>query len=445
MRHKSPILRAIVMMLALALSTPAQAVTLIRDAEIERSLKNLMRPVLEAAGMGADRIRILVIKDSALNAFVADSRHIFVNSGLILKLKRPEALQAVLAHELAHITNGHLTRRATNAKTAGRTSAIGFALAVAAAAAGEGQAGLAIGAGTASSAQRVFFSHTRAEEASADETALRTLARAGIDPSAMSDVLDLFTGQEALRPGRQDPYARTHPLTRDRLRAVKGFVAGLKDRAKPTSAESAYWYARMDAKLEGFLRNSRYVLRRPEAKGNGEAAILRRASAYTAMPNTKKALNEVDALLRLRPRDPYYHELKGQILLESRNYGAAVTSYQNANKLAPNEPLILSGLGRAYLALDTKASNNAALSVLSKARARDPGDPSILRNVAVAHAKNGQAGLASVATAERYAVLGKPKDALVHATRALGVLPRGSSGWLRAQDVEGSARRALGK
>lgn len=445
MRHVTTRLQAFVMVLLMMLSAPAQAATLIRDAEIERSLKNLMRPVLEAAGMGADRIRVLVIKDSSLNAFVADSRHIFVHSGLILKLNRPEALQAVLAHELAHITNGHLTRRSANAKAAGRTSAIGFALAVAAAAAGEAQAGIAIGAGASSSARRVFLSHTRAEEASADETALRTMARAGIDPTAMTDILELFTGQEALSPGRQDPYARSHPLTRDRLRAVKGFAAGLKGSTKPTSAESAYWYARMDAKLEGFLRNSRYVLRRPEAKGNGEAAILRRASAYTAMPNTKKALKEVDALLRLRPRDPYYHELKGQILLESRQYGAAVTSYQNANKLAPREPLILSGLGRALLAMNTKASNKAALSALSKARANDPDDPSILRNVAVAHAKNGQPGLASAATAERYAVLRKHKDALLHARRALGALPRGSSGWLRAQDVETASERALGK
>lgn len=433
-----------VILLALAVTIqPLSAATLLRDAEVEQALKMLMRPILQAAGLGSNRIRVLVIKDSSLNAFVVDSRHIFIHSGLILKLQRPEALQAVLAHELSHITNGHLTRRFGNARAAGRTTALGFALAVAAAAAGQAEAGVAIGAGTASSAQRVFLAHTRAEEASADETALRLMAQAGIDPGAMADVLDLFRGQEALRPGRQDPYARSHPLTRDRLRSVKGFAAAMKGRTSEAPTETRYWYGRLRAKLDGFLQNSRYVLRRDAAKGTGEIATLRRAAAYTQMPNTQKALNEVNALLRLRPRDPYYHELKGLILLEARRYGEAASAYDTARKLAPREPLILSGLGRALLATGSARNKRVALEMLIRARANDPGDPGILRNLAQAHAANGQGGLASVAVAERYAILRRHKDALIHARRALGQLPRGSAGWLRAQDVESAALRVV--
>ena len=431
--------------LALALmlgSLPAHAISIIRDAELEQALKQLARPLLRSAGMGANRIRILVINDSSMNAFVVDSRHIFVHSGLILRLKRPEALQAVLAHEIAHIANGHLTQRAANARVAGRVSAIGFALAIAAASKGEGQAAVGLAAGSASSAQRVFFSHTRAQESSADQAALRYMASAGIDPQAMTDVFELFRGQEALSARRQDPYARTHPLTRDRLRSVKGYVAGYKSRAKPATKETVYWYARMDAKLRGFLQNPRSVLRRADAKGNSETAILRRAIAYHKTPNPKKALAELNKLLKLRPKDPFYSELKGQILLESRNAKAAVSYYKRAASLAPNEALILAGLGRALVAVDTKASIAEALRVLTRARGRDAGDPVMLRNLALAHAKSGQNGMASVATAERYAVLGRFKDAEIHAKRAEGALPRGSSGWLRAQDVLSAAASA---
>lgn len=434
--------RLLPLLLALTLALPAQAITVIRDAEIERSLKEIAKPILRAAGLGGNSVRILVIKDSSMNAFVVDSRHVFIHSGLILRLKRPEALQAVMAHEIAHIANGHLVRRAGNARIASRVAAIGLALSVAAAAKGEGEAAIGLAAGTSSSAQRVFFGHTRAEEASADQSALRYLARAGVDPDAMNDVLQLFRGQEALRPGRQDPYARTHPLTSDRLRAVRGYVAGLKGRTTPPSAQTVYWYNRMTAKLEGFLRNSKSVLRKASAKGNGEIAILRRAVAYHKRPAPKKALAEMGKLLKLRPRDPYYHELRGQILLESRNAAAAVQSYRNAANLAGGEPLILAGLGKALLAVNSKASNAEALRVLNTAHGRDPGNPAMLRNLAVAHAKNGQNAMASVATAERYMVIGRFTEAELHSKRAMGALPRGSRGWLRAQDVLATAQAA---
>lgn len=423
-------------------STVAPAAAIIRDAEIEQALKQIARPILNSAGVGTNRIRVLVIRDNTLNAFVTDSRHIFITSGLIRRLQRPEALQAVLAHEVAHITGGHLTRRAANARAANRLTAISFALGAIAAAGGAGQAGIGLAAGGASSAQRLFFAHTRAEEASADQSGLRYLARAGIDPAATLEVLELFRGQEALRPGRQDPYARTHPLTRDRLRAVKGYVAGLKVKPKETPATTAYWYGRMRAKLDGFLGNPRALLRGSAAKGKGEMATLRRAVAYHRMPNPKKAISELNALLRMRPRDPFYHELKGQVLLESGNSAAAVASYQRAASLLKNEGLILAGLGRALLAQNTRNANAQALQMLIRSRSLDPGDPNLLRDLAVAHAKNGQPGLASAATAERYAVIGRFKDAQLHAKRAMGQLPRGSSGWLRAEDVLQFATRA---
>ncbi len=435
--------RAFLAALLLVITTLASpAATIIRDAEIEQALKQLARPVLNAAGVGSNRIRILVIRDNTLNAFVTDSRHIFITSSLIRRLKSPEALQAVLAHEVAHITGGHLTRRASNARAASRLTAISIALGAIATASGAGEAGIGLAAGGASSAQRLFFAHTRAEEASADQSALRYLSRAGISPSAMLDVLELFRGQEALRPGRQDPYARTHPLTRDRLRAVKGYAAGLKNNAKEPPAATTYWYARMRAKLDGFLGNPRAILRGSAAKGKGEMATLRRAVAYHRQPNPNKALSELNRLLQMRPRDPFYHELKGQVLLESGNPGAAVASYQTAAGLLRNEGLILAGLGRALLAQNTRQSNAQALKTLIRSRSLDPGDPNLLRDLAVAHAKNGQPGLASAATAERYAVIGRFKDAQLHAKRAIGQLPRGSAGWLRAEDVLQYAKRA---
>ncbi|QBY02719.1 peptidase M48 [Rhodophyticola sp. CCM32] len=415
----------------------AEAQSIIRDAEIERGLRELAAPVLRAAGLPAST-RIIIINDRSLNAFVADARHIFIHSGLLMRMEDPAELQAVLAHEAAHIANGHLSRRPANARSARSAAALGLLLAVAAgSASGNGELGAGIAIGTNSSAVRVFLAHTRAEETSADQAGLRYMVQAGIDPAAMLSVLDLFRGQEALSTGRQDPYMRTHPLTRTRLRNVQAFVNGRSGTAEgaESTPEARYWFARINAKLSGFLNNPAQTLRRVGRRDEGEIATLTRAIAYHQGADASRAISEVGRLLQMRPNDPYYQELQGQILYESRNFPQAVRAYARAAQLAPREALILAGHGRALLAADTSSGNAQARTVLERAYARDPFDPRMLRDLALAYARGGNNGMASVVTAERYAIIGRMEDAEIQATRASGLLPNGSGGWLRAQDV----------
>lgn len=418
---------------SLALAVPAQARSVIRDAEIEYALRQVAQPILQAAGLPSST-RIILINDDSLNAFVADSRTIFLHSGLVMRLEDADQLQAVIAHEAAHIANGHLTRRPSAARNAANIARLGLILAGAAAAAGNARAGAGVAIGTTSTAQRNFFAHTRAEEASADQSALRYMAQAGVDPNAMAEVLELFAGQEVLSVGRQDPYVRTHPLSRDRLRAVQGYAAAVTQREVDSQAVD-YWYARSLGKLSAFLRAPSWTLRRVRGQ-EGEIATLRRAIAYHREPDLSRAIQGIDSLIASRPSDPYYHELKGQFLLEGGQPAVAVASYQQAAQLAPRQPLIAAGLGRALVAAGRYSE---ALPVLERARARDGFNPSLLRDLAVTHGRLGQPGLASVAAAERYASLGRFDDARINAERASGLLPRGSSGWLRAQDVLAAA------
>ena len=416
----------------LGLSLQATAQSIIRDAEIEQGLRELAAPILRAAGLPLS-INIIVLNDSDLNAFVADARNIFITSGLMMRMQDPAELQAVIAHEAAHIANGHLTRRPAAARSAGSAARLGLILGlITAGASGNAEAGMGMAAGSMASAQRVFFAHTRSEESSADQAALRYMTTAGVDPAAMARVLELFRGQEALSVGRQDPYVRTHPLTRDRLRAVEAFGQS----TGALSDDSArYWFARSTGKLSAFLRAPSWTLRRVGTSATDEISSLRRAIAYHRQSDTSSALQEMNRLLTLRPNDPFYQELQGQILFEGRRFADAVRAYARAVQLAPREGLILAGYGRALLAADTSSGNREALSVLEQAYARDSNDPRMLRDMAMAYARAGQNGMASVVTAERYAILGQMDSAETHATRASGLLPNGSSGWLRAQDV----------
>ncbi|PTW49795.1 M48 family metalloprotease [Rhodovulum kholense] len=421
----------------------ARAQSLIRDAEIEYALKRLTQPLAVAAGLSPQRVRVMVLQDSSLNAFVLDGQTIMIHSGLLLRLESAAELQAVISHELAHIANGHITRRLANIRGAGSAAGMGLLMSLAVAATGNADAAAGLAMGTSSTAQRLLFAHTRAEESSADQSGARYMARAGISPQAMVDVLEMFRGQEALSESRQDPYVRTHPLHADRLRSVRGYASAYKGTTQP-DAEADYWFARARGKLGAFLQSPRYTLRRAE-KDKTAIGMMRRAVAWHRTPDAKRAMAELARLEAAQGGDPFVQELKGQILLESRQFGPAAQAYARAVQMAPNEPLILAGYGRALLALDRPGENRRALDALEKARARDPFDPRMLRDLAVAYARTGNNGMASVATAERYAIMGRMDTAGVHARRAEGLLPRGSPGWLRADDIVAAAERSARK
>jgi predicted Zn-dependent protease len=432
----------IIPLLCLMMAVPARAATFLRDADIEHSLNQLAHPILAAAGLSPSSVKIVVIKDSAYNAFIVDRRHIFINSGLLLKMQSAAQLQSVLAHEAAHIANGHITRRHQNALAANTIAGLGMALAAATAVStGNGDAAAGLGMGINSTAQRLFLSHTRAEEAAADLSALRYMISAGVNPEAFLEVLDIFRGQEMLSAAHQDPYARSHPLTRDRIRAFKARVTALNGLPKP-DPKAEYWYARAQGKLSAFLRAPSWTLRRAPKSLTKDIRLMREAAAHHRQPDSKKAIATVNKLVALRPKDAFAHDLRGQILLESRQTKAAVAAFQTAADLAPKNALILGGYGRALL---VAGQHKTARSVLEKARARDATNPSLLRDLAMAYAQLGQTGLASVVTAERYALIGRPKDALIHAKRAEGLLPRGSAPWLRAQDVISASKAAVNK
>ncbi len=423
---------------------PGHAQGLVRDAEIENSLKKIAAPLFKSAGIGRSTIEILVVNDNSLNAFVINGRAIFLHSGLITRLKTTEMLQSVIGHELAHITSGHLVRRSLNQQSAKTAAGIGMLLAIAVSGGNNNLAsGVAIGA--AGAAVNNYLAHTRAEETSADQISVRYMVRAGIDPKHAIDVIEIFRGQEALSISRQDPYAQTHPLSNARIRALKGQIAAYSGRKTATSAELHYWHARMQAKFTGFLGNPAYVMRKLKKGDRSEPATIIRAIALHRQGKAKAAQQQMNSLISRRPQDPYYHELKGQILLEGRQVTSAVASYKHAVALAPKEPLILAGYGRALLSLKTKSADRTALDVLRRARRMDPRDARMLRDLAVAWAKAGNNGMASLVTAERYALLSRFKDADTNARRAEGLLPRGSTGWLRAQDIIGASKIALRK
>ncbi len=429
-----------------ALALPAQARTFVRDAEIERTLRMMSEPIFRAAGLGTTDVRMFILLDPSMNAFVAGGRNMVLYTGLLRELKEPETVMGVIAHEVGHITGGHLARRQIAARDLSGPAMIASILAAAAAAvAGAPQAGMALALGGTQAAQRSLLAFSRAEEAAADQAAVAYMNRAGVDPEGMLAILRLFKGQEVFQSGRIDPYAQSHPLSSERIALLEERIAASPARGQPASAEIHYWHARMRAKLDGFTDRPERVLARLEleTEPDSELNLYRRAIALHRRSEPEAALRAVDRLIARRPNDPFYTELKGQILYESARPAEAVAAYRQAARLAPDEPLIAGWLGRALLASGQPGADAEALRILESAVRDDPGEPGVLRDLAQAYARAGRDGDAALATAERLALLGDAEGAVRMARRAMDLLPTGSPGWRRADDIAALDLRAL--
>ena len=414
----------------------------IRDAEIEATLQLIAKPIFVAAGLRPGSIRIVIVNDPSVNAFVNGYDTIFINTGMLTRLKTVPMIQSVIAHEVGHITAGHVITRGLSARSTRSAIGAGILLAAIAAKGGNSGAAAALAAGSAQVANRQFLSHSRAEEAAADQASVRYMARAGIDPQGAVDALALFRGQEILSEHRRDPYATTHPLSTQRIGYLKDAIARNRQHAKPTPDNLTYWHARMVAKFEGFLRNPKTMLNRAKSTENRELSTYIKAIAYHRASKSKDAHAHIDALLKARPKDPFYNELKAQFYLEAGNLSAAIPFYRKAVSLRPRDSLLQSELARALLALDKPAQTKEALGILEKASRSDAINPRILQNLALAYARLDRPGQASLATAERFALMGRIKDAKLHAERSLRALPKGSPAWKRAQDIVSVAQKA---
>ena len=430
-------LKAIFLAIFCALNaSAAHSISLLRDPDIEHGLHQLADPILHAANLNSERVKIWIINDMSLNAFVIDHTHIFLHAGLVLQLKTAAQLQSVIAHEAAHISNGHISRRLANARRAKMATSFGVLVGAAAAAAGHTDAGLGLALGATGSVNRVLLAHTRIEESAADQSAVRFMDSAKVDPAAMAEVFELFIGQSTLSEDYQDPYTRSHPLNQDRIRTIHAYAT--KATPHRPDAKQAYWFSRIQGKLSGFLRAPQWTMRR--ATDSTDVDRMRRVIAEHRSGRSSTAQKIIAQLVADHPNDAFYRELQGQILLESLEFSAATKAYASAAKLAPSNALILGGYGRSLLAQNTKSSNAQALKILQKARNLDSRDARILRDIGTAYARSGQQGQAVLAIAERYALQGDMQNAAIQAKRAEGLLPRGSAARRRAQDILDTAK-----
>lgn len=424
----------------------ARAQTVIRDAEIESYMQEWFAPVYSAAGMSADQVKIIMVQDSQVNAFVAGGANIFFYTGLLQKTENVDEVIGVMAHELGHIAGGHTIRARTAMENASYESLLGIIIGVGAAvASGDANAAGAISAGGSSMAERGFLKTARTFESSADQFAISKLETSGFSPRGLATFLEKLSAQELLPTSQQSEYVRTHPLTRDRIDSVDAAVerSALKDKSAPEAWTEQH--RRMKAKLVGFI-TPQQVAWTYDDRDRSVAADTARAVAAYRQNQIPEALKAVDSLIYREPKNPYFHELKGQMLRDFGRVDEALPAYEKAVSLAPQSGLIRADL--AHVMIETAGQSQTrlqkALDHLNTALKAEPRSARIHRLMATALGRLGNDPAARLHLAEEAWLQRKIPYAKEQVQVALKGLPQGSRDWIRAKDLQSAIESEKG-
>jgi len=423
---------------------PAQAQSILRDAETEALLADISAPLIAAAGLSPANVKVVLIQDSSINAFVAVGQNVYLNSGLIASADDANEVQGVIAHELGHIAGGHVIRIGEGVKEATGITLLSLLAGIALAAAGAGEAGMGVMAAGQQAALGKFLAYSRTQESSADQAGSSYLRKAGISGEGMLDFFKTLQNQE-FRYGvdREIDYAYTHPLSGDRLQILRTDLEGDSAFSTPTPPSLEARFQRVKAKLGGYTDTPTRTLQKFPETDLSVPARYARAYAWHRSSYPAKALDEVTALLKVTPDDPYFLELEGQILLESGRPQEALPALRKASELTRSQPLIAALFGHALIATENRANFDEAVTVLNAAVARDNDNPFAWYQLGLVHAQLGDDSRAALATAERYNLTADWSLALRHAEVAMAGIDPNAPDWLRAQDIAYVARSEI--
>lgn len=443
-----PVFRRITILICLSLlalaplrDAYAQRINLIRDAEIENTIRTFVIPIWKAAGLDPNAVEIMIVQDGSLNAFVAGGQRIFINTGLIMRTETPNQLIGVLAHESGHIAGGHLARmqeelRSLSTMQILETILAGGALAGGAVSGGgTGRGGPTGGVTKAPGSIMSFLKYSQTQEFAADQAAMGYLQRTGQSPKGTIEFLRTLQKEERMAMTQRDPYLSTHPLTPDRISAFEEAAARSPYVNTPDTPQFLNMHHRMVAKLYGFIVPDVALQRFSEADRSVPARYARAIALYRK-GTLGSALLTIDSLLKEYPNDPYFHEVRGQMLYENGRAAEAVPSYRRAVQLLPAAGILKIDLARALLDTNKPENDREAIRNLELAVQQESGSFELWRLMAAGYSKQNNAGMTSLARAEMAILRGQRSEAQSHAAAAERGLQPGTPAWQRAQDIK---------
>ncbi len=264
---------------------------------------------------------------------------------------------------------------------------------------------------------------------------MKFLTATGQSAKGMHDTFKRLADQILFQTRYMDPYLQSHPLPSERVAALEGMAKASPywDKKDPPALQARHDLMR--AKLYGFIDPPDAVARRYPLSDTSLAARYARAISAYRFSDPHAAVAQIDALIHAQPQNPYFHELKGQALMESGKPAEAIAPLRQAVQLSSNAALIQIMLAQALIATNDRARGEEAVTLLQTALTREPESADAYSQLAMAYGRKGDLANADLASARSAFMRGEFKTARELATRAKTRFPVGSPGWLKADDI----------
>ena len=412
----------------------ANAATLINDTEIERGITKIITPIANAAKIPTDRLKIYIVNDDDFNAFVRGGEDVFIYTGLLKQIKSPNALRAVIAHEMGHTIGGHIVQMSDRQRAEMMRTLIFQALGVGLmVAGGNPTAGVGVLAGSTGIAQQSMLSFTRDEERIADDFAVKLMVDADEDPNGLIEVFEQMRDLHGAFESRINPNRVNHPLTTERLNNAKTKIKNLKKTPKKTAQQIATEnseYEILRAKLIGYLDKDKNILTKYPYSDKSDAAIYARAIANMRGGNLDIAKTGTQTLISRHPQNPYFYELLGDIEYQYGHYDDSVDAYEQSLKLTQNAPQIETALA---LVLSERHKDGDVMRARELCKSVILSDSSPLAYWILARVSTG--GESDLAMAEFYNMNGDAENAKKYAKMTQNKSKKGSPEYIKSGDI----------
>ncbi|SJZ56954.1 Putative Zn-dependent protease, contains TPR repeats [Consotaella salsifontis] len=417
-------------------------VPVVRDAEIEGLVEDYVRPLLGAAGLSRSGIEVILVNDPGFNAFVS-GRRIFINTGTIAGSERPSETIGVLAHEIGHLAGGHQQRLREQLERASTIAMVATALGVGAIATGAAtgqrevaRAGSGIAAGTGDFARRLVARYQRGEETTADRAALTYLEKTKQSPKGLLDGFEGLMRSNMFSTSRGDAYLSSHPMPQDRLAFLQTAAKASPYYDKPEDPTLQERHDLARAKIAAYTGGAVAVQRLFAKQPFGLATRYGIAIATHLNGSPSDALTKFDALIQTQPKNPWFHEMRGEVLMRAGRAREAADAYRKAASLDKSKSGVLQAeIGQALVTGGDPKSMKEAVRLIKAGLQSDPDNPTAYRFLAMAYGRLGDVGAADLATAEGHWHVGAYRDAKVFAARAQQNLKPGTPLWRQAEDI----------
>jgi len=206
---------------------------IVSDPETQEYIQSIGLRLASHAQDEDENFKFFVVNDRAINAFAMPGGYIGIHSGLLLTTKTESELAGVMAHEIAHVTQRHISRAVfanKNASIINMAALLGAILiGVAAGGGGDAVAGAVMASQGLAAQQQIDF--TRSNEYEADRVGVGIMDEAGFDPQGMPDYFETMSRLTGLSSRNIPEFLMTHPVTTNRIAETRGRAAqyGAKD------------------------------------------------------------------------------------------------------------------------------------------------------------------------------------------------------------------------